>query len=331
MKKFAVGLVVAAIVSTAMLAGRAAAPAASSGGTLRDFFASHGFGGAPLQRRLGNHLFVSANIDGRHTGLLIDTGAPVTLIDKNSAGTLGLTVKNTSATAGGVFGKRWERYGVAKLNSVAMGNCTITSVPVALADESDLNSYTRLTHIDGLFGAREMVKFGMVIDCARQEIYISPTGPDAGTSQQLSALLLGRGFTRIPLRRTSNNHFDLPASINGHSTRLIVDTGAITTLLGKEFAVQSGVVPGTFGRQRIVASDSGGRRIGISNGIVKELQIGDFKISDAEVMLAPIDSGVLQPRTAGESNAGLLGEEYLSLHFAVIDLGGMALYLRHPD
>ena len=330
MKKSPFRLAAAALVCLPTLISEGAAAAPSSGGTLRDFFASHGFGGAPLQRRLGNHLFVSANIDGRHTALLIDTGAPVTLIDKNSAGMLGLSVKSTNATAGGVFGKRWERYGVSKLNSVAMGNCTITNVSVALADESDLNYYTRLSHIDGLFGTREMLKFGMVIDCARQEIYISPTGPNTGTSQQLAALLAGRGFTRIPLRRTANSHFDVLAAINGRATRLIVDTGAITTLLGKEFAIQSGVIPGTFGGRRMVAG-SGSLRVAISNGIVKQLQIGDFSIANAEVMLAPIDSAVLQSKVAGESNAGLLGEEYLSFNFAVIDIGGMALYLRHSD
>jgi predicted aspartyl protease len=331
MKKFSLQLFLTAIVGMATLVSRAAAPAASSDGTLRDFFASHGFGGAPLQRRFGNHLFVSANMSGRHTGLLIDTGAPITLIDKSSAGTLGLAIKDTKVTAGGVFGKKWERYGVSKVNSIAMGNCTITNVPVALADESDLNYYSRLTHIDGLLGAREMVKFGMVIDCARQQIYISPTGPNAGTSQQLAAFLGGRGFTRIPIRLTGNNHFDVPAAINGHATRLIVDTGATATLLGKEIAVQYGVVPGTFGPGRVFSQTTDGKRVAISGGNVKELQIGDLKIPNAEVMMAPIDSAVVQSKSSGEANAGLLGEDHLSFNFAVIDLGGMALYLRHAD
>jgi clan AA aspartic protease (TIGR02281 family) len=306
-----------------------AAPA-SSGGTLRDFFAAHGFGGAALQRRLGNHLFVSASINGRRAGLLIDTGAPLTLIDKESSHTFGLMTKSTNVTTGGVFGKHWERYAVAKVDSIAMGNCTISNVPVALADESEMNYYTRLSHIDGLFGAREMLKFGIVIDCARQEIYISPAGPNAATSQQLSTMLSGRGFTRIAIRQTADGHFDVPAAINGRATRLIIDTGALTTLLAKEFAVQAGVTPGTFGTHRMVSTE-GGRNVTISNGIVKNLQIGEFKIANAEVAMAPIDSGVLRSKVASETNAGLLGGEYLALNFAVIDLGGAALYLRHAD
>jgi predicted aspartyl protease len=330
MRKFPRTFAIVTIAFVAAQTGNAAQSAPSGSGTLRDFFATHGFGGAPLQRRLGNQLLVSATINGRHAGLLIDTGSPVTLIDKESTGTFGLTAKSTSMTTGEVFRKRWERYGVSKLDLVAMGNCTITNVPVALADESDINYYTRLTLVDGLFGAREMVRFRMVIDCGHQEIYISPSGPNSGTSQQLAALLQSRGFTRIPLRRTANSHFDVPASINGHGTRLIVDTGAIATHLAKQFAVDAGVVPGTFGMRRVVA-DSGGLRRSASNGVMKELKIGDFAIANAEVILTSIDSAVLQQKVAREANAGLLGNEYLSLNFAVIDMGGMELYLRHAD
>src|SRR5579864_7401188 len=166
MNKFPRIVVVIGTLFASILLSQGACAATPSGGTLRDFFASHGFGGAPLERRLGNHLFVTAFINGQHTGLLIDTGAPMTLIDKESIHSLGLTATKTNVTAGGAFGRRWEHYGVAKVTSIAMGNCTITNVPVALADESDFNYYTRLPHIDGLFGAREMMKFGIVIDCA---------------------------------------------------------------------------------------------------------------------------------------------------------------------
>jgi hypothetical protein len=39
----------------------------------------------------------------------------------------------------------------------------------------------------------------------------------------------------------------------------------------------------------------------------------------------------LHSKAAEESNSGLIGAEYLAWNFAVIDVGGMALYLRHPD
>ena len=76
---------------------------------------------------------------------------------------------------------------------------------------------------------------------------------------------------------------------------------------------------------------AGGLSERISAGIVKELTIGSFKIAKAEVAMANLAGEVLLSKVAAESNSGLLGIEYLSFNFAVLDLGGMALYLRHPD
>ncbi len=250
---------------------------------------------------------------------MIDTGSPLTLINKDSVSTLGLSVEKTTARVGRVFGWTSEHFGIAKLNSMAMGNCTLTNVPVAVADASDMNSYSRLPNIDGLFGAREMSKFGVVIDCGHQMLYISPNGPSSGTSQQLAVFLASRGFTRIPLRFTSNHHFDVEAAINGRPVRLLVDTGAGTTLVSKEVAVQSGVVPAPL---PLVADSGDGNQVRISGGYAKELSIGEFKITNPELEMANV---------AKDMSAGLLGEEYLSFNFAVIDIGGLGLYLRHAD
>jgi hypothetical protein len=47
--------------------------------------------------------------------------------------------------------------------------------------------------------------------------------------------------------------------------------------------------------------------------------------------LVNVSSEMLHSKSAEESNSGLIGAEYLAGNFAVIDVGGMALYLRHPD
>src|SRR5438067_5937918 len=108
-------------------------------GTLAGFLSGQGLVGVKLERRFGNHLFVPVSINDRRAALMIDTGAPVTLIDKNSAGTFGLKVENSTINVGGAFGKRWEHYGMSTAKSIAMGNCVVTNVPVALADTSDMN------------------------------------------------------------------------------------------------------------------------------------------------------------------------------------------------
>src|SRR5262249_35397764 len=158
-------------------------------GTLTGLLSKQGLGGAKLERRFGNHLFVPVSLNNRRGALMIDTGSPHTVIDVNSVNTFGLTVDKTDSNVGGAFGRSWERYGMSKVKSIALGNCVATNVPVAIADFSDMNrdrsgpatgshigESRNLAHINGILGTNEMVKFGMIIDCTRQMRYIDPNG-----------------------------------------------------------------------------------------------------------------------------------------------------------
>ncbi len=190
----------------------AASGASSGGGTLREFFAAHGFGGAPLQRRFGNHLFVNTVINGRNTALMVDTGCPFTLIDRTSARRIGLQLAETKSEVTGITGNT-QPSSVSRIATLAMGNCTFQNVPAEVAAEQDINRYAR-PHLDGLFGAHEMAKFGMIIDCGRQMLYVNPRGPSAATSQALATFLQGRGFVRVPTHFTPEHHLEVEAAVN---------------------------------------------------------------------------------------------------------------------
>lgn len=310
--------------------------------TLVGFLAKQGFAGAKLGRRWGNHLFVPVTINNHRGALLIDTGSPYSLIDANSVKTFGLTVEKTGSNVGGMFGRSWERFGTSKVKAIAIGNCVVTNVPVAITDLSDFNRERagpatgshigeagNLTHVNGVLGINEMIKFGMIVDCARQMLYINPNGPTSSVSENLANFLSSRGFTRIPMRLNANRHFDVEGTLNGHGTRFIVDTGAATTLIDKETAVRSGT--GMTALWGVGGNGAGGLHGGLNRTGVKELEIGSFKIVNAEVAVAHVSSDILLAKSSGDSNAGVLGQEYLSSNFAVVDLGGKMLYLRHPD
>ena len=306
MKKLSLGLAVIIITCSAMQASVAAgrAPAA-----LKTFLEREGYGGSPLQRRFGNHLFANTIINGRKTALMIDSGCPITLLDRASAQKLGLQVQETKRYIGGVTGHA-QRYGVSKLSTLAMGNCTFANVPVEVANESQINLIAR-PHLDGLFGAHEMAKFGMIVDCARQMIYVNPKGPSAATTQKLAQFLAGRGFTRIPMRFNPDQHLDIDAAINGHPVRLTVDTGSAATLLSAPIAAAAG----TSLSPRL-------SRRGEGIGKVQRLTLGNLTVNNAEVLVGNVVQMV---------GAGLLGEEYLSWNFGIVDVGGMNLYLRPPE
>ena len=311
-------------------------------GTLAGFLSKQGLGGAKLERRFGNHLFVPVSINNRRGALMIDTGSPNTVMDLNSVNTFRLTVEKTDSNVGGLFGRSWERFGASKVKTIAMGNCMVTNVPVAIADFSDFNrarsspatgshiaDSKSLAHINGILGTNEMIKFGMIIDCTRQMLYVNPNGRSPTASQSLADFLRSRGFTRIPLRLNANHHFDVEGALNGHATRFIVDTGSANTLIDTQVTVRSGA--GVTALAGVGAGGAGGLVEGVNRTGVKELAIGNFKLANAEVVVAHVSGDILLSKSAAESNAGVLGQEYLSANFGVIDIGGMALYLRHPD
>lgn len=276
---------------------------------LKSFLERQGYGGSQLKRRFGNHLFAETLVNGKRTAFLIDTGCPNTLLNRDSARRLGLRVAETNSYVVGVGGTA-QRCGSTRFNTLAMGNCTFMNVPVQVADESEINRIAR-PHLDGLFGAHEMAKFGVIVDCARQMIYVNPKGSSASASQKLAQFLAGRGFSRIPMRLNEGNHLEINAGINGRSIPLIVDTGAAMTLLAPSSAANGGanLSPALSYQGEGVAH-------------VKQLGLGNLVVNNAEVIVADVPKFV---------KGGLLGEEYLSWNFAIVDFGGMNLYLRPPE
>jgi predicted aspartyl protease len=113
------------------------------------------------------------------------------------------------------------------------------------------------------------------------------------------------------MQLNAHHHLEIDARLNGRPVRLTVDTGSSFTLLSAPVAsaVGTSLLPGlSRGEEGI--------------GSVQQLALGSFVVNNAKVVVAKVDKFV---------GAGLLGEEYLSWNFGVIDVGGMNLYLRPPD
>jgi len=305
MKTFRLILAIAVINCLSVPIARAAGAGPAA---LKTFLEHEGYGGSPLVRR-NNHLFVNTVINGNKTGLMIDTGCPYTLIDRTSAQRIGVGLTDKKSKITDIKGSS-QPTAVSRIATLAMGNCTFQNVPVEVAAEGDINRYAS-PHLDGLFGAHEMAKFGMVVDCSRQMLYVNPKGPSASSSQALASFLQGRGFVRVPMQFDAGHHLVVDARVNLRPVKLIVDTGAFTTVISALYAEGAGA-----------AMDSQMSDRGQGVGRLGELSIGDFKVNNAEVYVANIHE---------MAGAGLVGEDYLSWNFGIIDLGGMNLYLRSPD
>src|SRR5436305_13700594 len=111
-RTFPIALTVSAVLGFGIITDQAAGEAPAA---LKTFLEREGFGGSQLHRRLGNHLFATTFINGRATALMIDTGAPQTLLDWGTIEQLKLDVRNSHVPVAGIWGSKPGHYGATNI------------------------------------------------------------------------------------------------------------------------------------------------------------------------------------------------------------------------
>jgi hypothetical protein len=100
---------------------------------------------------------------------------------------------------------------------------------------------------------------------------------------------------------------------------MLVDTGSQFTFVDESIGTKAGVImkqPIT----QVRGSDSARRSI----GRVRKLATGDFEIRDADICFVDL-------KKADHPSTYLLGISELASNVAVIDIGGLRMYLHHPQ
>ena len=289
---------------------------------LDSYLVSRGYGGAQfIQYRNTYRLPIIAN--GKPGDLTIDTGSPTSVIFNDTLKKFALTREGTDEAVHGVFGKGKEKVGLTSIAKLAMGNCTLMNVKaVVLSDPGSGGLYRSYGVSDGLFGLREMLKYGAVLDISNHLLLVHAGGKVNGIAEGIRAILTRQGYTAIDLTM-SRGHLHVPAVVNGTPCRLVVDTGAFLTILDEEFARKArlgGYSTGAY------AQGFGAKARPIRVSQFPEFKVGDFMIRNASVTITQLDPAL----RGSDSNpaVGLLGAEYLGIHGAVFDFNGGTLYLR---
>src|SRR5262245_53852647 len=141
------------------------------------------------------HLIIDVEINRVSASLMVDTGTPTTNVARDRLKKFGLVEQKTSHQITSPIGSASnEFYGIAKLNTLAMGNFVIQDLPVVIET---------IPYVDGVFGSDDMRGIGAILDCAEPALYYAPRGPRSDTSSKLAAMLQSNGFTQVPMRLTS--------------------------------------------------------------------------------------------------------------------------------
>nr|WP_321245369.1 retropepsin-like aspartic protease [uncultured Psychroserpens sp.] len=144
--------------------------------------------------------------------------------------------------------------------------------------------------------------------------------------ETLQEYLLYKGYTKIKLKLTKTNHFEIKATINGIKGRFILDTGASSSCVGFE-AIE------TF---KLIAKDSkvkaaGAGAIDMLTQVSRRntLKIGKWKKDKVVLVLFNL-SHVNTALTVHNAQPvdGIIGADILKKSKAIIDYEKKYLYLK---
>jgi aspartyl protease len=282
------------------------------------YLTKNGYGGAQLLQ-LGNFFHLPIQASGKPGNLVVDTGSPSTLIFRSSLQALNLSESRTTERVIGPFGQGRDVYGLTTIKALAAGNCTLTSVPVAVASGSADSAFSR-AHAHGLFGLRELIKFGAVLDLRNHLVYLRPSRPGNSIGSGIKSILSGQGYTAVPLL-LKGHHVLVPGALNGFPCYFIVDTGGYVTTLDVDFAARSKL---KVAATRLVAEGfSGSSSVGITR--FPSLKIGNYQIENGSASVVHLNPEILGSQSRV---AGIIGAEYLSINRAIFDFVSGTMYLR---
>lgn len=179
--------------------------------------------------------------------------------------------------------------------------------------------------------AAAFVASALVVGCDQipstaelSEVRYRPGEP--GSVDQAMCLL---GFEATPLTRLGIGHQLVHGTLNGRPATFLLDTGANMSVVHAPHAEAFGLTPQTG----VVGAAMGiGGTLRASRARVETLRLGDVDIEQRHLMLADLSQldGMLGG-ASGETIHGIIGQDVMRRHGAVIDVSRSMLYVRGDD
>lgn len=142
----------------------------------------------------------------------------------------------------------------------------------------------------------------------------------------LQPVLVEQGYSVIKLGKLSTGHEVAQVSINGIEGRFVLDSGASVTILDSRWLETFAVAP----PEESSASSGAGAGGTFSVGSVKvsSFAIAGVTIPTGSIFTADVQSalGALE-RITGQPVHGIIGQDLLTRHRGIIDVGQQTLFL----
>ena len=142
----------------------------------------------------------------------------------------------------------------------------------------------------------------------------------------LGEYLANQKFRRVPLSRTGVGHLEVAGTLNGRDIRILIDTGAASTVASLTRVREWGLQVEPLAR---CGAGAGGGNLPVFRVVGAELRLGEV-VPKLETLLA-LDLTHVNAALAQKNVAPVdvvLGVDVFDAHAAVIDYGSASLFLR---
>jgi predicted aspartyl protease len=279
-----------------------------------------------LRRGAQNHLLLTAQVNGKPATLLVDTGSQRSLFRADRAAEFGIRADNRQLRLAG------RMFPTGAVDELRVGGSSLGRATVGLYTAADIGGHlpgSSSAPADGKVGLDVLRQHRAVIDCRAGSISFNAAAPRPGGD-----------FVRIPISDSRIHYVTVPCTLRARKGRMAIDTGAFLSTFDKNRVRELGLTTQPSGA---TARRLDGKVRALEVTRVEDLRIGLMRVPAQEFFVVPQLFRVAKRRAvdgAGEAEHqyrqdtgsglvfGLLGNELLYQHHAIIDLGSMSLYLK---
>jgi hypothetical protein len=273
---------------------------------------------------LHGRLYVRAALQGQAqpNWWLVDTGSPWSFVNAEQA--RGLSQSNPAprgqiATNGGRIFPVLKGVGI-NIAGQSMGSFDFLKYPSLGAIDANRNSrvgYERPFQTGGVLGLNFLVQHRARFNFPAQSLFLTAGNELSGVSP-----VRFEGFTPVPIQITGTGRIEVFGSVGSRLYSFLVDTGSPRSVIDWKIK-ETNQIPVRF--SGILYFGFIDRTLPTSMGDLQNFKLGTLDVSKKFVKFANLGGSL---RGFSHPFGGIIGEDFLWDHQAILDIGGRTLYLK---
>jgi hypothetical protein len=253
---------------------------------------------------------------------LVDTGSPWSFVNAGQA--RGLSQSNPGPT-GQIATKGGRSFPVLKgieinIGGQSMGPFDFLKYPSLGAIDANRNSrvgYERPFQTGGVLGLNFLVQHQARFDFPAQSLFLAIGNGSSGVSPARVV-----GFTPVPIQITATGRIEVFGSVGSRLYSFLVDTGSPKSVIDWKIK-ETNQIPIRYGGTLYFGFID--KTLPAAMGDLQNFKLGTLDVSKKFIQFANLGASL---RGFSHPFGGIIGEDLLWDHQAILDIGGRTLYLK---